>query len=81
MIRKLQLLWCRLLTCALGFSTVDYATTCVFDDVGASPCDFSLLRFSSIRPDKGLLRIYLSSCSFDLQTVEVVTVSVLFSVC
>ena len=55
-IRKLQLLWYRLLIFALGFSTVDCATTCVFDDFGASLFDYSLFRPLSIRPLSGSLR-------------------------
>ena len=60
-IRKLQLLWYRLLFCALGYSTVDHVTTCIFDDLGhylTNRClSISQLSVTS----------FLSSCSFDLQ--------------
>ena len=45
-IRKLQLLWYRLLIFALGFSTVDCANTCAFDDLG----HYLTIRYSSISP-------------------------------
>ena len=65
-LRTLQLLRYRFLSCALRNSTVDHATTRVFHDFGASLFDCSLLRFFSICPLSGVTS-YLSSCSFDVQ--------------
>ena len=42
-IRECQILVCRVLACALSYSTIDYITSCVFDDFGASLFDCSLL--------------------------------------
>ena len=79
-IRNFHLLWYRLLISVYGCSTIDYATTCVFGDFGASPFDCTLFRYESIWP---LLEGHFVFVVLFVRfaAVGVVTVSVLLAVC